>query len=162
MTQMRDLALFEARAGAVGGAEHGLLFIDARKLPPSIFASVNDVEKARSLLKRTKYLHMSVWWVDAGLARRMADEDCTMVIGISDFLDGAVHERAKRLARARKMAELVLHFGGRVRVASLARREEEMRNALELLCFADEMGIGLKAAKMELEREVNACAQKRE
>ncbi len=156
MTPMNDMVRFEVKEKESGLTRRALTLVDARKVPPSIFASVNDVEKARSMLKRARFLHMPIWWVDVGLARRMADENCTMVIGLSDFLDGPIHERAKRLARARKMAELVLHFGGRVRVASLARREEEMRNELELLCASELMGMSLKQAKMELEREVSA------
>ena len=152
---MQDLVKFEQKKKEEREQPRlSLECVDIRALPPSVFASCDSPEKARAMLKRARFVHMLVWWVDAGLARLMADEKCAMVIGLSDLFDGPVSERAKRLARSKKMAELVLHFGGRVRVCSLAREEREVRNPLELMCAAEEMGLNLKQAKMELGRKV--------
>lgn len=148
---MQDFVRF---APAPAEKEKYFELVDARSLPQSVFASCETPEKARAMLKRARFVHMPVWWVDAGLARLLADEKCVMVIGLSDFLDGPISERAKRIARARKMTELVLHFGGRVQVCSLARNEREVRNALELLCAAEEIGLSMKQAKMEMGRKV--------
>lgn len=149
---MQDLVRFASASAERGSASAER--VDVRSLPSGAFASADNVERARAMLKRSRFLHMPVWWVDAGLARLLADEKCAMVVGLSDLLDGPVSERGKRLARSKKMAELVLHFGGRVRVCSLARNEREVRNPLELMCAAEWIGVNLKQAKMELERKV--------
>ncbi len=159
MTICQDLVRFNnAGAGASGSGAAGtppqLQLVEVRSLAPSVFASCDSAERVRAMLKRVRFVHMPTWWVDAGLARLLADEKCVMVVGLSDLLEGSVSERAKRLARAKKMAELVLHFGGRVRVCSMARNEREVRNGLELLCAAEEIGMNLKQAKMEMERKI--------
>lgn len=154
MPLMQDLVRFEAGSAKTQNPALSLELVSARSLPANAFASCETAQEARALLKRARFVHMPVWWVDAGLARLMADAKCAMVIGLSDLLDGPVSERGKRLARSKKMAELVLHFGGRVRVCSLARSEREVRNPLELMCAAEEMGVSLKQAKMEMERKI--------
>ncbi len=155
MTICQDLMKFEQKKKEEGEQPRlSVELVEVRSLSQSVFASCETPEKARAMLKRSRFVHMPVWWVDAGLARLLADEKCAMVVGLSDLLDGPVNERGKRLARAKKMAELVLHFGGRVRVCSMARHEREARNQLELMCAAEEIGLTLKQAKTEMERKI--------
>ncbi len=154
MTLCHDLVRFEPRMAETESQALPLELVNSGSLPANVFASCESAERVRATLKRARFIHMPTWWVDAGLARLLADEKCVMVIGLADLLDGPISERAKRIARARKMTELVLHFGGRVRMCSLARNEREVRNALELLCEAEQLGVSLKAAKMEMERKI--------
>jgi RNase P/RNase MRP subunit p30 len=112
-----------------------------RSLSPAIFASVPDTERARALIKRTHYIHMPLWQPDVGLARLFKEHDAVMVIGVCDFLPLPPHEMAKRLARTVHMARMVRHFGGVVRLASMAKDERGLRNPLELMCLGARLGL---------------------
>ena len=134
-----DLVRFHSDLAVVPAGP--LMLIDVRSLKPAQFASVPDVERARALIKRTRYIHMPIWYPDVGLARLFKEQGAVMVIGISDLLPLPPAEMAKRLARTAHMAAMVRHFGGEVRLASMARHETELRNPLELMCIGERLGI---------------------
>ena len=118
-----------------------LLPVDVRTLPPSLFASVPDIERARAVIKRTRMIHLPIWQPDVGLARLFKEHNAVMVVGLADLLPLPPHDLGKRLARTSHMVKMVLHFGGRVRLASMARNENERRNALELACIGERLGL---------------------
>ncbi|VVC01787.1 Uncharacterised protein [uncultured archaeon] len=136
---MFDLERFHINAAAQ--ADLALSLIDVRALSPAVFASVPDTERARAIIKRTRFIHMPIWHPDVGLARLFKEHNAVMVIGVSDILPLPPAEMAKRLARTAHMASMVLHFGGQVRLASMARSETELRNPLELMCIGERLGI---------------------
>ncbi|VVB56539.1 Uncharacterised protein [uncultured archaeon] len=114
---------------------------DVRTLPPSVFSSVPDVERARVMMKRAKFIHMPIWQPDVGLARLFKEHGAVMVIGLADLLLLPPLEMGKRLSRTAHMAQMVRHFGGSVRLASMARNENELRNPLELACVGERLGL---------------------
>jgi len=134
-----DLVRFGAED--LPGTGSTLQLINAKNLKPAVFVSVPDVERARGLIKRTHFIHMPIWQPDVGLARLFKEHSAVMVIGVSDLLALPPAEMAKRLARTAHMAKMVLHFGGKVRLASMARNENERRNSLELMCLGERLGI---------------------
>ncbi len=140
---MLDLVRFSAPAdfGEPKAGESPLSIIDVRSLSPSLFSSVPDVERARIMAKRAKLIHMQIWPTDVGLARLFKEQGAVMVVGVSDFLPLPPGEMARRLARTAHMIEMVRHFGGKVRLASMARNEMELRNPLELACIGERLGL---------------------
>jgi RNase P/RNase MRP subunit p30 len=150
---MFDLVRFHSDSDSSASA---LRSIDVRSLPPSLFSSVPDVERARIMAKRVKFIHMTIWPTDVGLARLFKEQGAVMVVGVSDFLPLPPAEMAKRLARTAHMIKMVRHFGGKVRLASMARNEGELRNPLELACIGERLGLDARAVMEGLNAPLEA------
>ena len=132
-----------------------LTLVDVRTLSPSQFASVPTIERARALIRRTHLIHMPIWQPDVGLARLFHEHHAVMVIGLSDLLPLPPAELAKRLAHTAHMAKMVRHFGGSVRLASLAKTPLELKNELELACIGERLGLSARLALWAIRENPN-------
>lgn len=127
-----------------------MVYININSLPRSVFSSVSSIERARVMAKRSRFVHMPLWPYDLGLARLLAEQDAVMVIGLSEIFGLPPLEMAKRISRTANMAKMVLHFGGRVRLASLAKNCLDLRNALEFASIGERLGIPAEIVLKEL------------
>lgn len=115
--------------------------MDIRKSPPSFFSSVPTLEQARSACKRGKYLHFQSYDSDVGLAKACAQNNCTLIIALSDVLNLPPVEKGKRIARIQRFVALSRHYFAKVKLASIARNEFEMRSAFEMKMLREYFGI---------------------
>src|SRR5437868_4313975 len=99
---MWDLVRFSPAAGPGEGAEFPQ-YINVKSAPANFFASVSNLEAARSAAKRCPYLHFSTYEADIGLVRAIAENEGTLVVAVSDFLDANAQQVAQRLGRARQL-----------------------------------------------------------
>lgn len=135
---MSDLVLFQSSPPP---AEPSPLDVDVRSAPRAFFLSVPALDSAIAHASKTRHLHFPAYQPDLGLARLIADGEGALVVSMGDFIHLRPPELAVRLAKARELVRQVLHFGGRVRIASLARSPLERRNALERAAFGVELGL---------------------
>lgn len=129
---MWDLVRFDPAGCASAQMAH---CIDVQKQPPSFFLSVPEIEPARHAAKRARHLHLSSCEPDIGVLRTAAQNSCTLVVAVSDFLDLPPDALAKRLARARALIRLALHYHARVKLCTLAKSEPELRGENELMAI---------------------------
>ncbi len=129
------------------GSESPAKLIDVRKAPSKFFSSANLLAEARSACKRAKFLHFNAYDADVGLMKACAINGCTLVMAVTDLLNLKAGEKAKKLARMKRFAALANHFFAKVKVATLARNEYELRSGFELRAVAELLGMAPGQAK---------------
>ena len=146
--QMFDLILF-----AYNEQDANAQYCDASRAQQSFFASAKSLQAAKVAAKNVKFLHVQNFEADAALASLAAQNNCAIVIAVSDLACPAVHEMAKKIARARKTVFLALHYGAPIKLCTLARNEMELRNAHEMAAIGMLLGLDARQAKAAVERK---------
>jgi RNase P/RNase MRP subunit p30 len=113
-------------------------------LPRNVFVSEADIDKARNLAKRAKYLHLQNYPAEEGILRTMKDSKCSLVIALSDFFGVSPREAARRISRAKTLARIAKKYGVNVQMCTLARNENELREIHETYFIAQIIGVGKK------------------
>ncbi len=115
-------------------------YINTTSAGANFFSSAANVEQARSASKRSKYLHFPSYEADVGLVRTLAENKCTLLIAVSDFLEGTPAQVAQKLGRARQLIRVAMHFDCNVRLVTLAREKTELRSEHELTAIGFLLG----------------------
>lgn len=134
---MWDLVKFKYMGNDSGGLE----LAEISKLPKDFFAQSADVQKARGIVKKAKYFYFEGYGAEEGLVKQMKENDCALVVAISDFFAVLPKEAAKRMAMAANLVKIAKHYGVKVRVCTLAKDEMEMRDIYEIYWIGRELGL---------------------
>ena len=135
---MFDLTLFQINEKPTGYSQN---FFSVKSLPKNFFASSSDLLKARTLVKRVKYFHYQIYEPQQGLIKLMKEHNCTLVVALSDFFAISYSEMAKRLKRVRVLVKIANNAKVRVRVFSLARNYNEIRDEYEIYWISKLLGM---------------------
>ncbi|MDE1798506.1 MAG: hypothetical protein KGH63_03810 [Candidatus Micrarchaeota archaeon] len=146
---MWDLVRFSP-ALQPGAENEQARYIDVRSAGANFFSSAASLEQGRSAAKRAQYLHFPSYEADIGLVRALKENECTLLIAVSDFLDGGQTQVAQKLGRARQLVFLALHFDCGVRVVTLAREEMELRSEHELMAIGLLLGFSEQQMRAQL------------
>ncbi len=135
---MFDLVLFSLDKKIDSYAQD---FYNVKSLPKNFFASSSDLQKARTIVKKVKFFHYQLYEPEQGLIKLMKEHECTLVVALSDFFSISNHEMTKRLLRARVLIRIANNTGVRVRIFSLARNLNEIRDEYEMYLVSKMLGI---------------------
>lgn len=122
-------------------ANYDLQFLEVNSLPQNVFASSSDLQKARSIVKKVKYFHYQLYSAEQGFMKLMKEHDCALVIGLSDFFGVPAYEMVRRLIAARVLVNIAKNVGVRIRIFSLARNINEIRDENEIFWIGKILGI---------------------
>ncbi|MFH0927751.1 MAG: hypothetical protein V1822_04185 [Candidatus Micrarchaeota archaeon] len=135
---MFDFILFRPVLRPAG---YGIEYFSAEALPKDVFASSADLEKARAIVKKAKYFHFQIYSAEQGFVKLMKEHGCTLVVALSDFFGVEPREAARRLGAARVLVRIAQKEGVRVRIFSLARNGNELRDEYEIFWIGKLLGI---------------------
>ena len=122
-------------------ANYDLEFLEVGTLPKDVFASCSDLQKGRSIVKKVKYLHYQLYTPEQGFLKLMAQNNCCLVVGLSDFFGIPPHEVVRRLISARILVRIAKKVGVSVRIFSLARNKNEIRDSNEIFWIGKFLGL---------------------
>jgi RNase P/RNase MRP subunit p30 len=135
---MFDLILFSSDKKIDSYAQD---FYNVKNLPKNFFASSSDLQKARTIVKKVKFFHYQLYEPEQGLIKLMREHECTLVVALNDFFSISYHEMTKRLSRARVLIRIANNAKVSVRIFSLARNLNEIRDEYEMYWIGKMLGI---------------------
>ncbi|MFN3909808.1 MAG: hypothetical protein ACK4J0_01065 [Candidatus Anstonellaceae archaeon] len=132
--------------------KQGLELVCLESLAKKSYSIFSDLEEAKALAKKTKFIYISSYRVDEALAKIMAQNQNIFVVAISDFFLIDLNEMKKRLGYLKVALKIIKKYNVNVRFFTLAKEKFELRNRYEILFFSKYFGFDNQYLK-KIEKE---------